>query len=383
MFNVEQVAHRRFNVLTGQWLLCSPKRTKRPWQGATSTTGSAAASSSSAVAMQHDDSCYLCPRNKRASGAQNDDYKSTFIFDNDFAALRVDDETDNEQKDKTIDNDNDETDNEQKDKTIDDALFRVARARGICRVICYSPDHCKAMSELAVEQVAHVVDAWCEQSRVLFDSAAMRVVQIFENRGDLMGCSNPHPHGQVWACAHVPDKVQRRVDAFKAFDREHGCCSLCAYVERELRNGNDDGGGGGGVANRNRVVLENEHWVVLVPYWAYWPFETLVTSKRHMARIDATSDAERVALASVLSSLTKLYDRAFNVSFPYSMGIIQQPQPIESLSSPFHVHIEFYPPLLRSKSVKKYRVGYELFADECRDITAESVAERLRQLLAE
>ena len=330
--------HRRLNPLTGAWVLVSPHRTQRPWQG---QVEKAAATS----APPHDPSCYLCPRSPRAGGAQNPDYPGTFVFDNDFPALLAD----------------------APPAAYEEAGLLVARAEsGLARVLCFSPRHDLTMATMEVPALRQVVDTWADQYRELGARPDIAYVQIFENRGAAMGASNPHPHGQIWASSWVPDEPAREELHLAAYRAERGGCLLCATARVEA-------------AARVRVVLENEHWIVLVPFWAVWPFETLVLPRRHAAAIDELTAPERDALADALKRLTCRYDNIFEVEFPYSMGLHQQPT--DGHPHPeWHLHLHFYPPLLRSATVRKFMVGFEMLGGAQRDITPESAAERLRAL---
>jgi UDPglucose--hexose-1-phosphate uridylyltransferase len=298
--------HRRYNPLSGEWVLVSPQRTQRPWQGQIERVADVAL-------PQHDPSCYLCAGNERAGGARNPVYESTFVFTNDYPALIP------------------EGDGEY----------------GTCRVICYSPRHDLGLGDLTIDGVARVVETWTEQYRALLDDPRIGHVQIFENRGEMMGASNPHPHGQIWATEHVPLQVAREQARFADTPS-----LLADYLAHE----------------GERVIEENEHFLACVPYWAVWPFETLVASRRRVASLPELLDDERAALAAILKQLVQRYDRLFDTRFPYSMGLHQTS----------HLHVHFYPPLLRSASVRKFMVGYELLAEPQRDLTAEEAAERLR-----
>jgi UDPglucose--hexose-1-phosphate uridylyltransferase len=295
--------HRRYNPLNGDWVLVSPQRTQRPWQGQIERVADESLPA-------HDPSCYLCPGNERAGGARNPDYDSTYVFTNDFPALVPDGEGE----------------------------------YGTCRVVCYSPRHDLGLGEVDAERV---VDVWTEQYRQLIADPRIGHVQIFENRGEMMGASNPHPHGQIWATEHVPLQVERELERFAATPS-----LLEDYIAQE----------------HERLVDENEHFVACVPYWAVWPFETLVASRRRVASLPDLHDDERASLASILRQLVQRYDRLFDTRFPYSMGLHQTS----------HLHVHFYPPLLRSASVRKFMVGYELLAEPQRDLTPEEAAERLR-----
>jgi UDPglucose--hexose-1-phosphate uridylyltransferase len=333
-------SHRRYNPLTRDWVLVSPNRTERPWQGQTEK----AAQSSSPT---YDPDCYLCPGNARAGGMRNPKYSSIFVFDNDFAALQAD------LPDITVE--------------IGGQNLLIAKSEsGICRVVCFSPRHDLTLAQMATGEIAGVVDVWAEQYRSLGGLPQIQHVQIFENRGAMMGCSNPHPHGQIWATQTIPNEPRKEQESLKDYRREHRSCMLCDYLALEL-------------ASRERIVCQNESFVAVVPFWAIWPFETLLLSKRHVADIDALDAAERAALADILKRLTTRYDNLFQVSFPYSMGFHQRPTDGEEHSE-WHFHAHFYPPLLRSATIRKFMVGFELLASPQRDVTPELAAERLRAL---
>ncbi len=331
-------SHRRYNPLSGEWILVSPHRTKRPWQGKQETL-------SGARLPEYEPGCYLCPGNTRANGSQTPAYTETYVFDNDFAALLPDSGVKAE---------------------ASDPLFRAEPESGVCRVICYNPRHDLSMSLMTPEQVEPVIDVWQSEFAALGGRPDIGYVQIFENRGLIMGCSNPHPHGQVWATRSVPDLPAREDICQKDWLRTQGECLLCAYVRKEVEKG-------------ERLVLQNESFVALVPYWAVWPFETLVLPKKHASSILEMSAREKRDLASLLVGLTVRYDNLFLTSFPYSMGIHQAPSTGEN-SEHWHWHMHFFPPLLRSSTVKKFMVGFEMLAMPQRDLTAESAAARLREL---
>lgn len=330
--------HRRFNPLTREWLLVSPHRTKRPWQGQVEELPSD-------NLPKYDENCYLCPTNHRSGGAINPNYESTFVFDNDFAALYQDVEG---------------------EKLSESDLFIAEPERGICRVICFSPDHSLTLAKMQTAEIKVVVDVWQSQTADLSGKDFIKSVQIFENRGEMMGCSNPHPHGQIWASESTPNELSKELASFESYKAKHDSCLLCDYVKTELEK-------------QERVVVENEYFAVIVPFWAVYPFETIVLSKRHFGSfLDFTED-EKTGLADALKQITVRYDKLFNVSFPYSMGFHQSPFNVEN-NGDIHFHGHLYPPLLRSATVRKFLVGFEMLATPQRDITPESAAERLRSV---
>ncbi|MBN1758262.1 MAG: UDP-glucose--hexose-1-phosphate uridylyltransferase [Chitinispirillaceae bacterium] len=330
--------HRRYNPLSNEWILVSPHRTKRPWQGKTDEIRIP-------ESCTYDPGCYLCPGNKRADGDTNPAYQSTFIFRNDFSALYP----------------------QVPDADIDEGgLLRAHSEKGICRVICYSPRHDLTMPLMEPEAIRSVVDLWTDQYRELGELEHIGYVQIFENKGSQMGCSNPHPHGQIWADEQVPQLPARECTAQKEYHESHSSCLLCDYLARELKKG-------------ERIVFENGSFAVLVPFWAIWPYEVMLLPKQHHASLLTLSDNERNDLADALKRTGTRYDNLFSTSFPYSMGIHQQPT--DGNDHPeWHVHFHFFPPLLRSATVKKFMVGYELLAMPQRDITAELAAANLRKM---
>ncbi|SFQ67280.1 UDPglucose--hexose-1-phosphate uridylyltransferase [Roseivivax halotolerans] len=330
--------HRRFNPLRDEWVLVSPHRAKRPWQGRSEDTAPD-------FTPAHDPTCYLCAGNTRVNGAVNPDYRGAFVFDNDFPALL--------------------------DESIEvtsepDPLFRAGPARGTARVICFSERHDLTLPELPVPAIRKVVDLWASQLEEL--GAQYEWVAIFENKGAVMGCSNPHPHGQIWASDFLPNEIVREDDAQRAYLQAHRTALLADYAAREGADG-------------ARIVEENDHWITVVPFWAVWPFETLVLPKRHVQRLIDLTDAERDALAEHLKRLCTRYDNLFETKFPYTMGWHGAPMS-DGDHGHWQLHAHFYPPLLRSATVRKFMVGYEMLAEAQRDLTAETAAAQLRELSA-
>jgi UDPglucose--hexose-1-phosphate uridylyltransferase len=330
--------HRRWNPLLREWVLVSPQRTERPWQGRVEKLPCA-------PALQYDPQCYLCPGNGRAGGHRNPSYTGTFVFDNDYPALLPDVPA---------------------GEIEEQEIFRARIERGVCRVVCFSPRHDLTIPVMSPDEVRKVVEVWTAQYRDLGAIPWVQHVEIFENRGILLGASNPHPHCQIWANQEVPNFPLREIHAQSAFFENEEKCLLCQYLGAET-------------ARRDRIVCENEAFVALVPYWAVWPFETMILSRRHLASLAELDPVEQKALAEILRRLTIRYDNLFQTAFPYSMGFHQKPT--DGAEHPeFHFHAHYFPPLLRSATVQKFMVGYELLAAPQRDITAESAAERLRNL---
>jgi UDPglucose--hexose-1-phosphate uridylyltransferase len=330
--------HRRFNPLQKEWVLVSPHRAERPWQGQVEA-------SQAEELPRYDPDCYLCPGNVRAGGVRNPVYQGTFVFDNDFAALRSD----------FADG-----------KFEQSELLRAESEAGKCRVVCFSPRHDLTLARMSVAEIRAVVDTWCEEFEQLGSQPRVRAVQIFENRGAMMGCSNPHPHGQIWANETVPDELAREIASQKEYYQRQKSFLLEDYLRLELEQ-------------NERIVCANQHFVALVPFWAVWPFETLLISRRRVTSLPELRGEERAGLADILRRLTVRYDNLFRTSFPYTMGFHQRPTD-EAAYPEFHLHAHFYPPLLRSATVRKFMVGYEMLAMPQRDITPETASAQLRKL---
>lgn len=340
--------HCRYNLLTREWVLVSPHRAKRPWLGQIEKTPLE-------NLPAYDPGCYLCPGNKRAEGNQNPAYMGTYVFDNDFSPLLLPEG----REDKRVADVNFGSEGSQE-------LFKVRPASGICRVVCFSPRHDLTLPELAQPEIEVVINTWTDQTRDLGKKKFIQYVQIFENKGAMMGCSNPHPHSQIWSTSFIPNEPAKELDTLQSFRRQHGGCLLCDYLAEERKKA-------------ERVVFSNEHFAALVPYWAVWPFELLVISQRHIGSlVDLTQD-EVTGLADVLKSITTRYDNLFEVSFPYSMGFHQTPTDGQ-VHDECHLHLHFYPPLLRSANVRKFMVGFEMLGMPQRDLTAETAAGKLREL---
>jgi UDPglucose--hexose-1-phosphate uridylyltransferase len=334
-FNFAEQPHRRFNPLLCEWVLVSPHRTQRPWQGQVEPAQPETTAS-------YDPECYMCPGNWRASGAKNPDYKGAFVFDNDFPALE----------------------RETPDDSVEDGLLLARGESGMCRVVSFSPRHDLTLSRMEPDAIRGIVDVWAEQYAELGGLENIRHVQIFENRGSMMGASNPHPHCQIWATSSLPNVPERELNSFVFHRQTRNQCLLCDYLAQEQKV-------------RERLVYLNDDFAALVPFWAIWPFETMIISRRHAGFLGELSAVERGRLADVLKKLTTRYDRLFNAPFPYSMGFHQSPTD-DAPHPEWHLHAHFYPPLLRSATVRKFMVGFEMLGSPQRDLTAEQAAERLR-----
>jgi UDPglucose--hexose-1-phosphate uridylyltransferase len=334
--------HRRYNPLLQEWVLCSPQRLQRPWQGQVEPPAPEERPS-------YDPTCYLCPGNERAGGKRNPPYRSTFVFDNDFPALSP------------------EVPAAGPVSPLPHEGLLVGRAeRGVCRVLCFSPRHDLTLARMSAAEIRGVVDAWAGQVTDLGRRPELRHVQVFENKGPEMGASNPHPHCQVWATEHVPSYAARRLASQRRHVETGGRDLLGDYLDIELKAG-------------ERLVCANERWVVLVPFWAVWPFETMAIPRRQVSGLPALDTDERDALADILARLNRRYDNLFQRPFPYSMA--WHGRPTDGLDHPYwRLHASWYPPLLRSATVRKFVVGYELAAEPQRDLTPEQAAAHLRDM---
>ncbi len=338
-FDLSDHSHRRLNVLTNEWILVSPHRAKRPWQGQVEDLVPD-------ERPKYDPSCYLCPGNDRIGGQKNPKYETVYIFDNDFGALLMDSAV----------------------GEVRDGLLQARSERGRCRVVCFSPDHSLTLSGMKQEHIVDVVKAWTSQYEELGALPEIRYVQIFENKGSMMGCSNPHPHGQIWANAAIPDIPRKEGEQQRFHYEKTGTALLMDYLQQELEK-------------KERIVYSNEHFVVLVPFWAAWPYEAMILPMQHRSSLPELSEAEQVGFADALQHLSRAYDKLFNISFPYSSGLHQAPTGGGDQRH-WQMHMHFYPPLLRSATVKKFMVGYEMMANPQRDFTAEYAAQRLRDCVS-
>ncbi len=338
MHELSEFPHRRFNPLIREWVLVSPHRAKRPWRGKIEKPPTP-------VEATYGPECYLCPGNARAGGVRNPDYKSTFVFDNDFAGLLPDALA--------------------CDVNSNDLLVAKSE-RGICRVMCFNERHDLTLATMTEPQVNAVVDAWVDQYRELAAVPWINHVQIFENRGEIMGASNPHPHCQIWATAGLPNQAENENLSQLDYRQEHGSCLLCDYLALELQR-------------EERIICRNADFAMLVPFWAVWPFEVMLVSTRHLGAMDELEQAEKKSLAEILRRMCIRYDNLFKVPFPYTMGFHQKPTDGEEHPE-WHLHAHYYPPLLRSATIPKFMVGYEMLGTPQRDLTPEAAAERLRAL---
>ncbi|MCK5814963.1 MAG: UDP-glucose--hexose-1-phosphate uridylyltransferase [Flavobacteriaceae bacterium] len=336
--NLQDYTHKRFNILTGEWVLVSPHRAKRPWQGQEEEI-------STEQRPSYDENCYLCAGNTRTSGEVNPDYKDVFIFMNDFAALEK----------------------ESKVFSIDEGLIKAKSEQGICKVICFSPDHSKSLAQMTADEITKVVEIWKNEYKLLGSEPTINYVQIFENKGAVMGCSNPHPHGQIWSQSSLPNEVVKKDKTQLAYFNQNKRSLLEDYLQQELEL-------------KERIIFENDAFVVLVPFWAIWPFETMIVPKRAQKDISCLTKKEESLFAEAIAVITSSYDKIFKCSFPYSSGIHQAPTNNKD-NNHWHWHMSFYPPLLRSATVKKFMVGYEMFGSPQRDITAEVAAKLIKELI--
>jgi len=337
MENTQEYSHKRFNPLTGEWVLVSPHRAKRPWQGQEEDANQE-------TRPTYDPDCYLCSGNTRANGEKNPDYEDVFVFVNDFSALQKD----------------------SKQFSLNDGLIKAEAEQGICKVICFSPDHSKSLADMNVKDIQKVIHTWQSEFTALGKQSNINYVQIFENKGAVMGCSNPHPHGQIWSQSTLPNEVSKKDIHQKTYYKQNNNTLLQDYLKQELKL-------------KERIVFENRAFVVLVPFWAIWPYEAMIVPKQPQKDIIELPREETILFAEAISVLTKIYDKLFNTSFPYSSGIHQAPTSNEN-NEHWHWHMSFYPPLLRSATVKKFMVGYEMFGMSQRDITPETAAQTLKHL---
>ena len=336
--DLQDFSHKRFNILTGEWVLVSPHRAKRPWQGQNEAI-------SNEERPSHDPNCYLCAGNTRINGEENPKYKDVFVFTNDFAALQT----------------------TSPKFSINEGLFKAESEQGICKVVCFSPDHSKSLADMALEDINKIVHTWQKEYTKLGNNDMINYVQIFENKGAVMGCSNPHPHGQIWGESTLPNEAYKKDKQQRDYFNKNKSSLLGDYLKQELET-------------NERMIYQNDDFVVLTPFWAFWPFETMIIPKQQHANITNISEYESLGFADAISKITKAYDKLFECSFPYSSGIHQSPTNGET-NVHWHWHMSFYPPLLRSATVKKFMVGYEMFGSPQRDITAEQAVYRLKSLI--
>ena len=332
--NFNKQSHRRKNILTGEWVLVSPNRTKRPWQGKQEIK-------TKIKSINYDPDCYLCPGNLRINNEKTPIYSDTYSFTNDFSALL-----------------------DSRENNFKDGLLEAHSESGICKVLCYSPNHSLTIPLMSINEILLVIKLWQNEYKDLGSLKSINHIQIFENKGEIMGCSNAHPHGQIWAQKRIPKEVEKKQFHQKEYYKKNNTSLLLDYLNQELEL-------------RERIICENSSFLALIPYWAVWPFETMIIPKKQHKSILSFSENELVDYAKILKKLTTKYDNLFNISFPYSSGIHQAPTDNKK-NEEWHMHMSFYPPLLRSANVKKFMVGYEMFAEPQRDITAEIAAEKLR-----
>ncbi|WP_350290661.1 UDP-glucose--hexose-1-phosphate uridylyltransferase [uncultured Croceitalea sp.] len=335
--DINEHPHKRYNILTGEWVLVSPHRTKRPWQGKQEKINLERQPS-------YDETCYLCPGNTRANGLTNPKYESTYSFTNDFSALLSDTPL----------------------ETIEDGLLQARGESGLCKVVCFSPDHSLTLPLMETAAIENVITLWQKEYKTLGIIEGINHVQIFENKGATMGCSNPHPHGQIWSQSSIPEEVVKKTAHQKKYWQTNNKSLLGTYLEQEVKK-------------QERILFEDDYFIALIPYWAVWPYEVMIAPKRHVQHIGNLSKQEKTSFAKIIKQVTISYDNLFETSFPYSMGIHQAPTDGNNYEE-WHFHMSFYPPLLRSATVKKFMVGYEMFANPQRDITAEQAVEKLRKL---
>ena len=338
LFNYKEHPHKRLNILTGEWILVSPHRAKRPWQGKVESLPEG-------NRERYNPKCYLCPGNKRADGEMNPPYHYTYVFTNDFSALLND---------------------TPKGVYGDNNLIKAQSESGVCRVITFSPRHDLTLPELDLEEIKNLSDVWCTEFEKLAANPSIKSIQIFENKGEMMGCSNPHPHGQIWAQQSLPQEIIKETKQQQQYFNVHKKSLLSSYIKLETKL-------------KERIVEENDDFIALVPFWAVWPYETIIISKRHVQNILMFTEDEKYSYADILKKLASRYDNLFEMSFPYSAGMHQAP--VNDGDHPeWHWHMHFYPPLLRSATVKKFMVGYEMLANPQRDISPEQAAEMLRSV---
>ncbi|RIA92297.1 galactose-1-phosphate uridyl transferase [Glomus cerebriforme] len=347
-FNFEENSHRRFNPLTNSWVLCSPHRTKRPWKGQKEVNDNE-------LLPDYDPECYLCPGNSRVQGDKNPQYENTFVFNNDFAAIKTDQPEYLEQSEDKF-----------------SSLLRVEGVRGECKVMCFSPKHNVTIAEMSEDAILHIIQSWIKIYREMSTKSFINYIQIFENKGSLMGCSNPHPHCQIWCTESIPEEPTKELISMKNYYEKNHSCLLCDYIHLETIK----------LKHKPRVVCENNSFICLTPFWAIWPYETMIISKSHIISLLDLENGDNgnilQDLVNIIRRITCRYDNVFECSFPYSMGIHQAPVDDKDHANDSHLHLHFYPALLRSPTIKKFFVGYELLAEPQRDLTPEQAADKLK-----